>query len=391
MQFSRRRFVRTLGWTGLGTAAAAWHPANLAAGHLTAPQGAPAQVSPLAAIVKIDSNENPYGPGPAVAEAVQQSFSLAHRYFRGAGALASRIAALHDISGDRVLLGCGSGELLRAASAAFTTPTKAAVVPSPTFETTANSAAALGHPVREVRVDKDLRLDLDAMEKAAVGAGLIYVCNPNNPTATSRAARDIEAFVGRVLAATPDATILIDEAYHEFADDPGYATAVPLTAKSPRVIVLRTFSKIYGMAGLRVGYAIAHPDTLSAMGPYVGIGTMSVMSAAAAHAALDDRARVTDQQRLNRETRLFTRRLFEEAGYSVAASDANFVMVDVRRPASEFRSVCRARGVLVGRPFPPLDTWVRITIGTAEEMRRAAEIFREILGTTSSAARKASA
>lgn len=397
MTFTRRRFVRTLGWTGLGTAAAALRPVSSMAAPSAGAAGlaaaAEAQVaapsaSALAAVIKIDSNENPYGIGPAVKEAITKSFDAANRYPRSA-ALGNAIAALHNVSRDRVLLGCGSGELLRAASTAFTTPTKAVVVPSPTFETSGETAARLGHPVREIPVDGRLRLDLDAMEKAASGAGLVYVCNPNNPTATVRSARAVEAFVGRVLAAAPDARILIDEAYHEFVDDPEYATAIPLTAQSPRVIVLRTFSKVHGMAGLRVGYAIGHPEALDALAPHVSRGTMSVLSANAALAALADTRRMADQQRLNRETRQFTRTLFEDAGYRVAASEANFVMVDVRRPAGDFRAACRERGVMVGRPFPPLDTWARITIGTSDEMRRAADVFTQVLGVTASQARKA--
>lgn len=387
MKLSRRGFVRTLGWTGVGTAAAG--AAVFKAPDLVATQPGSSSSTALASIIKIDSNENPYGPGPAVLEAMTQSFPVANRYYRGGFQLAGAIAALHGVSRDRVLMGCGSGELLRASALAFTSPTKAAVVAAPTFENIANTTGGLGHPVKEVRVDADLRLDLTAMEKEASGAGLFYICNPNNPTATVRSAKDIEAFVSRVLAASPEARILIDEAYHEFVDDPSYATAVPLTAQSPRVLVVRTFSKIYGFAGLRVGYAIAQPETLGALARYIGSGTMSVLSGQAALTALADTKRVAEQQRLNRETRQFTRQIFEQAGYRTSASEANFIMVDVRRPAEEFRAACRDRGVMIGRPFPPLDTWARITVGTAEEMRRAAEVFTQILGVTPSQARKA--
>ncbi len=401
MDFSRRSFVRALGWTGLGTVAATLRPAGVDALTRTAAQGAPpiapsiaaprSPASALGSFIKIDSNENPYGVGPSVAEAVQQALALAGRYPRNRDTLTDALARLHGVPPPSILLGCGSGELLRAATLAFTSRTRAAVVPSPTFETCGETASRLGYPVREVRVDASLRLDLDAMRQAAAGAGLVYICNPNNPTGTVRSARDIEQFIEYVLGATPDAAVLVDEAYHEFVDDPSYATAIPLAIRSPRVIVTRTFSKIYGMAGLRVGYAIGHPDALAAMEQHMPFGTMSVLSVAAALAALHDTKRLTEQQQANRETRLAMRKLFEDAGYRVAASDANFLMVDVRQRASDFRGACRAHGVLVGRPFPPLDTHARITIGTKDEMQRAADAFRRVLGIASAAAAPAAA
>src|SRR5262245_18495932 len=172
MEFSRRRFVRTLGWTGVGTAAAG--AAVFKAPDLIATQRGASSTTALSSIIKVDANENPYGPGPAVLEAVAQAFPIANRYYRGGFEIAGAIAAHHGISRERVLMGCGSGELLRACALAFTSATKSAVVAAPTFENIANTTSGLGNPVKEVRVDADLRLDLAAMEKEAPGAGLFY-------------------------------------------------------------------------------------------------------------------------------------------------------------------------------------------------------------------------
>jgi histidinol-phosphate aminotransferase len=234
--------------------------------------------------------------------------------------------------------------------------------------------------VLAVPVGADLRLDLAAMADAARGAGLVFVNNPNNPTGTVHPAPRVEAFVRRLLAGSPGTTVLIDEAYHEYVEDPSYASALPLALETPRVIVSRTFSKVYGLAGLRVGYAVARPETLEAMAPRQLTDALNVLGLTAAHAALADRAIVARERRLNREAREFTRRFFERAGYRVAPSEANFMMIDVRRDAKAFQAACRERGVLVGRPFPPLATHARVSVGTMDEMRAAAEVFARVLG-----------
>jgi histidinol-phosphate aminotransferase len=256
------------------------------------------------------------------------------------------------------------------------------VTAAPTFEDPARVAETIWAPVRAVPLDGALRLDLAAMRVAARGAGLVFVCNPNNPTGTVHSAQAIDDLVSRLLADVPDATILIDEAYHEYVDDPSYHTAIPLAMSNPRVIVSRTFSKVFGLAGLRVGYAVAQPDTVKALRRYQLSSGINLAGAAAALAALGQPAHLENEQRLNREAKDFTRRSFEEGGYKVVPSDTNFLMVDIRRDCKAFQTACRKLDVLVGRPFPPLMTYTRISIGTMDEMRRAADVFRQVLSTT---------
>ena len=178
------------------------------------------------------------------------------------------------------------------------------------------------------------------------------------------------------LRTEPKATILIDEAYHEYVEHADYKTAIPLALSNPRVVVSRTFSKIYGMAGLRVGYAVGQPATLEAMNRFLDDGRLSCLSARAALTALADPARVAEMRADNHAARAMTVQALRDAGYRVADSEANFVMADVRRDIRVFQRACRNRGVEIARPFPPLLTWARITIGTMAEMQQAVEAFR---------------
>ena len=234
-------------------------------------------------------------------------------------------------------------------------------------------------------VTADGRLDLDAMLAKAAGAGLVYVCNPNNPTGGGVPGTSLTAFVDRLKTVAPEARVLVDEAYFEYADEPGYATAVPLAVADRRVLVTRTFSKVFGMAGLRVGYAIAHPDTLAALEAHGRDGTLSNASLAAAAAAFADTAHIAAECARNRAVRQFTRERFEAAGYRVLPSAANFLMVDIKRDAGSFGGECRRQRIAVARPFPPLTTCMRLTIGTQAEMDEAVPAILALLQSPASA------
>ncbi len=216
--------------------------------------------------IKISSNENPLGPGKHVLDAITGKFPEAGRYpFNSTPndtKLVEAIAAAHKAKPENVVLGAGSQEVLKTSMLAFTSPFRHLVTASPTFENCTGIARRLGFGLREVKVDSQLRLDLEGMLTVARGAGLIFVNNPNNPTATVHGAKAITDFVERVRRISPDTVILIDEAYHEYVTDPEYSTAIPLALATPNVFVARTFSKAYGMAGMRIGYAIGQPDTI---------------------------------------------------------------------------------------------------------------------------------
>jgi histidinol-phosphate aminotransferase len=346
--------------------------------------GAAARTQPsrrsVAGVIRIGSNENPYGPGASALSAVQEALPEANRYaFMAMSDTLDAISAHVGVPAGHVALACGSSEILEAAVSALTSRNAGLISASPTFELPAERARSTGAPVVEVRVDGSGRLDLEAMLDAAGGSGLVYLCNPNNPTSTVHGAADVRTFVERLHARSPESTVLVDEAYHEYVDAAAYATAIPLSAADPRVVVARTFSKIHGMAGLRVGYAVGQPATLRRLRPWLGSMTMSVLTASAARASLADRLHIERQRTLNREAKAFTLAALGRAGCTAFASDANFVMADVGRDCRSFASACAARQVRVARPFPPLDHHARVTIGTLDEMRRATAVFAEVL------------
>jgi histidinol-phosphate aminotransferase len=178
---------------------------------------------------------------------------------------------------------------------------------------------------------------------------------------------------------SPETVVLIDEAYIDCVDDASYGTVVGMAVARRNLVVVRTFSKIHGLAGMRIGYAVAHPDTLERLRPCTGTGVVACASAAAAMASMEDTAYFQRQQALNREARTRLAKAFTEMGYPPVPSQTNFVMVDVRRDVRDFGAACRERGVLVGRPFPPLETQARISFGTPDEMTHAIEVFRQVL------------
>jgi len=315
-----------------------------------------------------------------VLDAITGGFAITSRYpDRPEDDVRDAIARQNKIASENVLMGCGSTEILRMAVDAFCSPSRALVTAAPTFEWPEARARIAGSPVIAVPVDGALRLDLPQMAAAAKGSGLIYVGNPNNPTATANSARAVQDFVGSVLKTTPETTILIDEAYFEYVDDPGCASALPLAMESPRVILTRTFSKIFGMAGLRVGYAVGDAATLRALERHKIPSGVNAFAAIAAVATVGDLDRVQHERSLNRAAKEYTLRFFESAGFKGTPSETNFIMVDIRRDSRTFRDACRTRGVHIGRPFPPLTTHARISIGTIDEMHRAVDVFREVL------------
>jgi len=384
MSLSRRAFVQAVGLGGVGLLSSeviAARGREAFAGLDADAIDAVLQSAPKRDLIKLNANENPYGPGQSALDAARGVLGpTSGRYPGNSAALAGAIASHFSVEPANVLVGTGSGEVIQAAVAAFTSPTRHLVVASPTWEDPGRTAQRLKHPVKIVPVDAALKMDLAGMAAAAKGAGLVFLCNPNNPTGTVHSIANVTKFVEEVLASSPDTTILLDEAYYDFVVDPSYATAVPLAMKYPRVFVTRTFSKVHGMAGLRVGYAVGHPDTLKAIAPHK-TGSTNVVSLAAAAASIRDTAHIAKQRDQIRTSLEATVRAFADVGCKASDSQGNFILVDVKRPAKEFREACEKMGVAVGRDFPPLTNYARITIGTADEMRVANEVFKKVLST----------
>ena len=341
--------------------------------------------------IRISSNENPLGPGKAALDAILGKFPEAGRYpfnsSPGETDLAAALAAKYKIKPDNVVLGAGSQEILRTAMRAFVAPDRALVTGLPTFENCTAYAKRYELPLVEVKVDSSFRLDVEPMISAASkGAGLLFFNNPNNPTATVHGAKTVTDMVERIRKASPGTVILIDEAYHDYVTDPAYQTAIPLALSTPNVVVARTFSKAYGMAGMRIGYAIGRVETLKPLAKFKMPYNISVFGIAAAMASLRDPQHIDDERARNTEVRAFTVKALQEMGAKPADSHGNFLFVDIGRPAQEFRDACAKTGVMVGRDFPPFEkTHCRISIGTMDEMRKATDVFRAVLKTPTTA------
>jgi histidinol-phosphate aminotransferase len=347
-----------------------------------------------ARLIRISSNENPLGPGQHVVDAVVGKFPEAARYPFNAtqkeGALIAALAQKFATKPENLVLGPGSGTLLTHAVRAFTSPTRPLVTAWPSFENPRDTAKKIGTPVREVGFDSKLRIDIAKMVEASKGAGLVFFCNPNNPTATVHGKAATADMVKAIRAASPDTVILIDEAYHDYVTDPSYQSAIDIALATPNVFVTRTFSKAYGMAGLRAGYAIGHAPTIKAVTafkmPY-GLGTLTLGGAIA---ALANQPHIDAERKRNTEVRAFTVKAFADMGVTGTDSQTNFVFMEIKRPAAGFRDACQAAGVLVGRDFPPFqNTYCRVSIGTMEEMQRAVAVFKTVLGSATSTSRQA--
>jgi histidinol-phosphate aminotransferase len=249
----------------------------------------------------------------------------------------------------------------------------------------------MGHPVRAVALDANLAIDFDAFGAAAQGAGLVFYCNPNNPTATYVGAAATRAFIARVNRESPDTTILVDEAYYDYVTHPDHDTHIPIAVQNPRVIVARTFSKAYGMAGLRIGYAVGHADTIKKLAEWdggSGTSSLNVLAMRAAIAATErDPSFVAAERARNAEVRDFTMKWFAARGMQPADSQANFMFVNIGRPVKAFREACAKQKIKVARDFPPFEkSHCRISFGTMDEMKKAVAVFDKILGRKATAA-----
>jgi histidinol-phosphate aminotransferase len=384
---TRRKFVQTIGAGAAGAYAASWISARGRENSIwQAFEPTLQAIEP--GVICLSSNENPVGPGQKVLDAVKAAYgptgATPGRYSGLSGPLVEAIAKKFSIKPENIVLGCGSTQILRSATHLFTDRTKPLVGTIPTYEECAGYADMLGNPVRPVALDREFKMDLDRMADAAKGAGLIFYCNPNNPTSTYVGARATRDFLFRVNRTSPDTTILVDEAYFDYVTDPDHDTHIPFAVEDPRIIVARTFSKAYGMAGMRLGYCVGHPETIRKMADWdAGSGTSSlnVLAMAAGVAAIEqDPSVIAAERARNKEVRDMTIKFFADRGMKATDSQANFVFVNIGRPAAGFRDACKAKGVLVARDFPPFEkTHCRLSFGTKDEMTKALAVFNEVL------------
>lgn len=337
-------------------------------------------------VIRISSNENPMGPGPSAIQAIKDNIDQSNRYPMNSRIkdrdIRARLAKLYDgATAENIVMAPGSGEILRNCVRAFCGPNRPLITGELSYGSPVRTAELFDLPVKKVANSGDLGLDLDKMAGAAIGAGLVFLCNPNNPTGTAHSKAAINDFVRWVSKESPFTYILLDEAYHEYVTDPAYATGAELALKHRNVILGRTFSKAYGMAGLRQGYGVATKQTAAKLRGYKLTFGTNILGLAAISGALDDPAHMKKEVARNTAVRDYTIDFFKSNGYWVTNAQTNFIFVKTGMTAKAFRDGCAKHKVAVGRDFPPYEKeYARISLGTMDEMKRATEVFREVLG-----------
>ena len=367
ISISRRKFTQLL---GAGAAAAFVRPTYSFAKQSD-------HIAVTGQVVRLSANENAYGPSARALKAMTDSFHIACRYpDEHNNLLVDKLAKLNGVNRDEILLGDGSSEILKLCAETFTGKERGPLIAAdPTFEAILSQAAVNGAEVVKIPLTSNFAHDLPKMLSSAKG-GLIYVCNPNNPTASITPRNELRDFIAK---APRETMILVDEAYFHFADSPDYESVIPLVNDHPNLLVARTFSKIYGMAGLRCGYCVAQKQTIERMRAYQMWDSVNIMALAAASASLDDPDQVPNGQRLNSEAKTFTIGELEKLGYKAIPSQANFIMFDCKRPVVPLIQSMKQQNVHVGRLFPALPNHMRVTIGKKTEMESFVSAFKQVV------------
>ena len=326
--------------------------------------------------IRLHTNENPLGPCPAAMEAIRQILPKGGQYlFAETNAFAEALAATEGLPTSHILPTAGSSDPLHRAVLAYTSPSRPLVVADPGYEAPGHGAKFVGAKVISVPLRKDYAHDAKAMAQADPEAGVIYICNPNNPTGTVTRKEDVDY----VIANKPKGCIvLIDEAYIHFA--PSATSAIEHVVAGKDVIVLRTFSKIYGMAGLRAGAAFARPDLLEKMRGYGGLGFLPLSGTVGATASLKEKTLVPERRQILTNVRQDLCAWLEQQGFAFIPSEANMIMIDCKRPGREVATAMLQHKIAIGRSWPSLPTHVRVTIGTREDMAKFKAAFAKVMG-----------
>jgi histidinol-phosphate aminotransferase len=328
--------------------------------------------------IKISQNENPYGPSPLAIKAMTEQITKGNRYaIPMINDFKMALGKMHNVKDTQILLGSGSSEIL--ALSAFLASERGKgdlVAANPTFKIWLAPAERVGLDVKWVPLDNQMKHDLNAMSAAVTDkTRFIYICNPNNPTGTVLNDADLRSFIKKH---APQAYIVVDEAYTEYAEAPSVSDMV---SEFPNLIIAKTFSKIYGMAGLRVGYAIAQEETIKGLAKYQAWANAGVsnVSVAAAFAALNDTAHCEKAKNMNAIARTFTEGVLKEKGMEYTPSKTNFLFFNVHNLNMDFADVMSKNGILLRNWEAAGKKYARVSIGTLEEMQVFAEVFRKVV------------
>jgi histidinol-phosphate aminotransferase len=328
--------------------------------------------------IRLSSNENSLGLSPAARQAVIDAIPNANRYPGDfAPPLMDALTKFVGVKKENLILGAGSTEVLQMAVQAYQGPNVPLVTAEPTFEDVPRYQRPMSFNLVQVPLTSTYEHDLDRMRHAAEGAGrpaIVYFCNPNNPTGTITNCADIDAWV----ADAPDTTtFLMDEAYFEYANSPSYWSSLKWIESKPNVIVVRTFSKIFGMAGMRLGYGIAHPKTIERLREFVMQNNPNVLAAAAGVASLNDQGLMARSVAVNEASKKIVHDTCNELGLEYLPTNANFMMHRINGDLGTYIARMAEAGIRVGRQFPPMLEWSRLSFGLPEEQARWAETIMD--------------
>jgi histidinol-phosphate aminotransferase len=330
---------------------------------------------------KLSFNENPYGPSEVVMQAMTKAFKYANRYGYPDGGITEAIAKLHGVKTENILLGAGSGEILDVVGTTFCDNGKKVVGVEPSYSQVYQHVTGVRGAAIELPLRADYGQDIPALIEATKthyrDVGFVYLCNPNNPTGRIVTKSEVKELLDGL---PEDMPVLIDEAYHHFVDNSEYATSTPYVLEGRPVILTRTFSKIAALAGMRLGYAVAPKELIQKMRPY-SMGSINAVVKWGGVAALNDLETQAKVKKVTIELRQQTIGYLKGLGYESIPSDTNFFMVHLRRPVQPVIEAFKKRGVLVGRPFPPMLEHLRVSIGNPDEMQRFNVAFKEVMGT----------
>lgn len=337
------------------------------------------EVDEYDALAHLSSNENPFGPSDKTLEAMNYAFKYSMRYGYPDNDVHEKIASAHGVSTDHLLLGAGSGEILEVVGLTYLGHGKKVIGVEPSYGSVYRHASGIDADTVLLPLEDDYRQNVqwmvDATNRNYRDVGFVYVCNPNNPTGVCMTADEIAYLLDNI---PEDVPVLIDEAYHHFVEDPEYEESLKYVTEGRKVIIARTFSKIYGMAAMRIGFAIAPPEMVDEMSNY-STGSVNALARWGAVAAMEDVAAAEKMLAHNKKWREQTRQDLAGLGFESIPSQTNFFMVNLRQPVAPIRRAFRERQVAVGRDFPPMLDHLRVSVGTEEEMGRFMNAFEDIL------------
>jgi histidinol-phosphate aminotransferase len=326
----------------------------------------------------LSSNENCWGPPESVMKAMNNAWKYSNRYGYPDGGIVQEIAKHHGVKPENILLTAGSGEVLDVVGTAFLPAGKKVLGVTPSYGSVYQHASSIKSEAITLPLDKDYRQNIPALIKSAntnaAQLGFVYLCNPNNPTGVIVTAKEVKQLLDGIPAGMP---VLIDEAYHHFVDNSEYATSVPYVIEGKPVIIARTFSKIAALAGMRLGYAISTKEIIAKMRPY-SMGSINALVKHGGVAALKDTEAQAKVKKMVLDLRRKTTAELNAYGYETIPSETNFFMVHIGREIQPVIQEFAAKKVQVGRPFPPMTTHMRVSIGLPEEMDRFMAAFKEI-------------